>query len=194
MCASFFVDDGVMEMLDEIAGMRSDTAAPIGCGDVHPNQQALVITGAQGRLSAEWMAWGFPRYDGKGVVINARAETAGEKPMFRDSFLHRRCVIPAQRFYEWDPAKNMVTFRCPDAPVLYMAGIYDRFAGQTRFTVLTTAANASVARFHDRMPLLLEHDELEPWLFGITAVPGLLKKGMPELDYWQENEQMSLFS
>ena len=192
MCARFFVDDGVMEMIREIAGTW-DGAAALGCGDVHPSQQAPVITGAQNKLSAERMAWGFPRYDGKGYVINARAETAGEKPMFRDSFLHRRCVIPAQRFYEWDPAKNMVTFRRPDAPVLYMAGIYDRFAGENRFTVLTTAANASVARFHDRMPVLLEREELEPWLFGRAAVPGLLNKEMPALSDWQENEQLSLF-
>lgn len=192
MCARFFVDDGVMEMIREIAGTW-DGAGALGCGDVHPAQQAPVITGAQNKLSAERMAWGFPRYDGKGYVINARAETAGEKPMFRDSFLHRRCVIPAQRFYEWDPAKNMVTFRRPDAPVLYMAGIYDRFAGENRFTVLTTAANASVARFHDRMPVLLEREELEPWLFGSAAVPGLLNKEMPALSDWQENEQLSLF-
>ena len=192
MCARFFVDDGVMEMIREIAGTW-DGAGALGCGDVHPSQQAPVITGAQNKLSAERMAWGFPRYDGKGYVINARAETAGEKPMFRDSFLHRRCVIPAQRFYEWDPAKNMVTFRRPDAPVLYMAGIYDRFAGENRFTVLTTAANASVARFHDRMPVLLEREELEPWLFGRAAVPGLLNKEMPALSDWQENEQLSLF-
>ena len=192
MCARFFVDDGVMEMIREIAGTW-DGAGALGCGDVHPSQQAPVITGAQNKLSAERMAWGFPRYDGKGYVINARAETAGEKPMFRDSFLHRRCVIPAQRFYEWDPEKNMVTFRRPDAPVLYMAGIYDRFAGENRFTVLTTAANASVVRFHDRMPVLLEREELESWLFGSAAVPGLLNKEMPALSDWQENEQLSLF-
>lgn len=192
MCARFFVDDDVLDLLAEITDARETASTALGHGDVHPAQQAPVITGKQGAFCTDIMIWGFPRYDGKGLVINARSESVTEKPMFRDSVFLRRCVIPARHFYEWDAVKSMVTFRRPEAPVLFMAGIYDQFAGQNRFTVLTTAANASVSRFHDRMPVLLERDELGAWLFEGTA-SGLLKKEMPALAYWQENEQMSLF-
>lgn len=72
----------------------------------------------------------------------------------------------------------MVTFHRPEVPVLFMAGIYDQFAGQNRFTVLTTAANDSVSRFHDRMPVLLERDELAS---EGSSVSGLPEKKMPAL-------------
>lgn len=193
MCARFFVDDVVLDLIGALtASLETDTAG-VRCGDIHPSQAAPVITGKQDALHASLMTWGFPRFDGKGVVINARSESAAEKPMFRDSLLRRRCVVPARHFYEWDPAKNMGTFRRPDSPVLFMAGLYDRFQGQDRFTVLTTAANSSVSKFHDRMPVLLEREDLEPWLFDGAAAPGLMQKEMPVLTHWQENEQMSLF-
>lgn len=193
MCASFFIDDDVIDLISEIAVSEGHEIAALRSGDVRPSQQAPVISGKNDTLCANTMVWGFPRYDGKGLVINARSESAAEKPMFRDSMLRRRCVIPAKYFYEWDAAKNRVTFRRPETPVLYMAGIFDQFAGTRRFTVLTTAANESVSKFHDRMPVLLARDDLDFWLFEPSAVPYLMKKEMPVLAHWQDNEQMSLF-
>src|SRR5699024_8675572 len=83
-----------------------------GAGDICPSQQAPVLTGEGGELHLELMTWGFlppageEKREGKGrpggLIINARAETALEKRMFRDSIRSRRCVIPAAHFYEWD--------------------------------------------------------------------------------------------
>ena len=193
MCARFFVDDDIFASIEAVTDAQSEAAASLRYGDVGPARQAPVIVGKQGRLFADAMTWGFPRYDGKGLVINARSETAAEKPMFRDSFRFRRCVVPAKHFYEWDSAKNLVTFRRPDDPVLYMAGLYEPFSGQNRFTVLTTAANASVSKFHDRMPVLLDRNDLAAWLFDGSAAPQLTEKEMPALASWQDNEQLSLF-
>lgn len=193
MCARFFLDDEVMDMVSEITATQDAGVADLRPGDVRPSGQAPIITGRQENLRADVMAWGFPRYDGKGLVINARSESATEKPMFRDSILRRRCVIPAKHFYEWDASKNKITFRRSNEPVLYMAGIYNCFDGRDRFTVLTTAANDSVSRFHDRMPVILNRDELEPWIFEDGTFSNLMKKKMPVLEHWQDNEQMSLF-
>lgn len=193
MCARFFVDDEVMEMVSEITASQDAGVADLRHGDVCPSGHAPIITGKQNDLCADVMVWGFPRFDGKGLIINARSESATEKTMFRNSILHRRCVVPAKHFYEWDAAKNKITFRRSSEPVLYMAGIYDRFEGLNRFTVLTTAANESVSRFHDRMPVILNRDELEPWIFEDNTFSRLLKKKMPVLEHWQDNEQMSLF-
>ena len=193
MCARFFVDDEVMDTVSEITASQDAEISNLRHGDVRPSGQAPIITGKQDDLCADVMAWGFPRFDGKGLVINARSESAAEKTMFRDSILRRRCVIPAKHFYEWDASKNKITFWRTGEPVLYMAGIYDRFDGMERFTVLTTAANESVSRFHDRMPVILNRDELEPWIFEDSTFSRLMKKKMPVLEHWQDNEQISLF-
>ena len=62
-------------------------------GDIRPSQSAAVIRGKEENLMTECMAWGFPRFDGKGLLINARAESALERKTFRDSIQHRRCII-----------------------------------------------------------------------------------------------------
>ncbi|MDY5986416.1 SOS response-associated peptidase [Sporofaciens sp. SGI.106] len=104
----------------------------------------------------EEMSWGFPQYQKKGLLINASAETALERKSFRDSVMHRRCIIPAKQFYEWDSDKNKVTFLRENQPVLFMAGFYDRFQDEDHFIILTTQANESVSPVHHRMPLILE--------------------------------------
>ena len=66
--------------------------------------------------AAEQMLWGFPRFDGKGLLINARAENALERKTFRESVRHRRCVIPAKGFYEWNRDKEKFSYERADAP------------------------------------------------------------------------------
>ena len=71
------------------------------------------------------------------LVINARAETATGKPLFRESIGSRRCLIPSTGFYEWDRNKRKYLFTLPGEPVLYMAGLYDRRDGEDCYCILT---------------------------------------------------------
>lgn len=162
-------------------------------GAVFPSQKATVIMGREHHLEAEQMLWGFPRFDGRGLLINARAETAAERRTFRDSVLHRRCVIPAKGFWEWNKSKEKFSFERPDAQVMFMAGCYDCFDGQERFVILTTEANPSVKPVHDRMPLILERNELEGWVTDDGAAEHFLHKTPVLLEREAEYEQMSLF-
>ena len=104
------------------------------------------------------------------LVINARAETAGEKPLFRESVAARRCVIPSTGFYEWDRDKRKHLFR-----------------------LLTTAANASMAPIHDRMPLVLRREQLEPWLREPEIAAALLHTPPPELEVTSAEAQLSFW-
>lgn len=70
-------------------------------GEIFPTNTAPVLIGGASRLEPEPLAWGFPSFQSKGVIINARAETAEQKKMFQESLLKRRCVIPTTGFYEW---------------------------------------------------------------------------------------------
>ena len=163
-------------------------------GDICPSQSAAVVTGKKPHLTAEEMIWGFPQYQKSGLLINARAETVLERKMFRESVLHRRCMIPARSFYEWDPDRNKVTFQSENQSILYMAGFYNQFRGEDRFIILTAEANASVKPVHHRMPLLLDRKEVEDWIYDDTFLEFALHKNQPRLRRVQEYEQISLFS
>ena len=101
MCGRYYVDDETAReirrlvlKLDQRMRREADQTAAI-----FPSQKATVITGRERHMEAEQMIWGFPRFDGRGLLINARAETAVERRTFKESVLHRRCVIPAKGFW-----------------------------------------------------------------------------------------------
>lgn len=144
--------------------------------DIHPSDSALVLINENASVTEKRMRWGFPGVHGKGLIFNARSEGALDRKMFRDSTLHRRCVIFADGFYEWDRMKNKASFERMDGKPLYMAGIWNIFDNEERFAILTTRANASVADVHDRMPLVLEKDEADRWIMDDKCVDFILNK------------------
>lgn len=161
---------------DEIKKIIQQVEGQIKTGEIYPTNPAPVLLGD----GVHACNWGFPHYKNKGVIINARAETVNEKRMFKNSFAGRRCVIPSTGFYEWQ-GKQKYHFILPDRPVLYMAGIYNEFAGEMRFVILTTKANASVEKIHHRMPLVLEQNMLDDWITNDNAAMHILHDVPPEL-------------
>lgn len=104
---------------------------------------------------------------------NARAETVAEKPAFRAAWRRRRCLIPMNGFYEWQPRggrKQPYYFRRPDMALFAVAGIHEQWQppGQaapiTTFAVMTTAANAVMSPVHDRMPVIIPVECYDEWL------------------------------
>ena len=113
------------------------TPAHGAAADIAPNNVAPVMIASGNRVVGEFQKWGIPNFQGK-LVINARAETVTEKPMFRRSIAAQRCVVPASSYYEWDAGKRKYCFTLPDQP-LFLAGIYDVVNGMNCFVILTTA-------------------------------------------------------
>ncbi len=105
-------------------------------------------------------------------LINARSETAREKPSFRNAFRRRRCLIPASGFYEWqrrERGKQPFYVRMRDGRVFAFAGLWDRWEDPEggvveSCAILTTDANAVLAPIHDRMPVILGRADYERWL------------------------------
>lgn len=106
-------------------------------------------------------------------LINARGETAPDKPAFRNAFARRRCLIPADRFYEWekrpDGTKQPYAITMADHSPFSMAGLWEHWTkpdGEELFsaTILTTEANELVAHVHDRMPVILAPEDYGRWL------------------------------
>ncbi|MBR2037766.1 MAG: SOS response-associated peptidase family protein [Lachnospiraceae bacterium] len=196
MCGRFFWDSDTARELEKTIRMVDDTfRIEHYTGDIHPSEKAPVISYHQGSLLAEDKKWGFPGFDSRKVIFNARAESVLEKKMFRDSVLKRRIVIPAAGFYEWNRKKEKVTFTSAvkEQPILYMAGFYNKYDNEDRFVILTTGANDSMADVHERMPLLLKHQELEEWLQDDRRLEEFLHSEPHGLKRKMEYEQQTLF-
>lgn len=185
MCGRYYIDDEVSQAIEQLVREIDESfGSSFRVGDIHPSESAPVLNAAQkgSGLQAMSCVWGFPGFDKRGVIFNARSETALEKKMFSSSVLTRRCVIPAVKFYEWDRAKNKVTFLRKDRDILYMAGFYDFREEENRFVILTTGANSSMLPVHDRMPLILERDQIEEWIRGKKPVKEMLSQQPGELE------------
>lgn len=167
------------EMLAKLnAGGYNDA---IKTGEIRPTDQALILISEEKGIVSAAGRWGFPKFDGKGVIINARVETAFEKKIFRDSLVSRRCIIPSNGFYEWDHDKRQFLFHTGGAGLLYMAGIYNFYQGQRHYVILTTQANESIRDIHDRMPLVISEQERDAWITNPLVAYELMKKIPPML-------------
>ena len=158
-------------------------------GDIAPTNEAPVLISSGNKIVSEFQRWGIPGWRG-GLMINARAETVCVKPMFRKSMAAQRCVIPASGYYEWDAGRHKYFFQLPGKPI-YLAGVYDNCEGNNCFVILTTAPNEVVKDIHDRMPLILNHDQVRPWLTDAQSALSLLTNVPPALQRSSEDGQLS---
>ncbi len=115
--------------------------------------------------------------------------------MFRDGVLQRRAIIPARWFYEWNRAREKITFFQEKEKILYLAGFFNWYQDGPHFVILTTEANESMKKTHDRMPLIFTEEEARTWLDGQGGerMEHLLKKRPAALQKKAEYEQISFF-
>ncbi len=159
--------------------------------NIAPTQAVTIVREAPVRESAV-ARWGLVPSWTKDLaklplLFNARAETAPDKPSFRASFRNRRCVIPADGFYEWTgtaKVRRAHYFTLEDESPFALAGLWDRWLAADgseidSCTILTTGPNELLARFHDRMPAILRRERIDRWLDPAlrdpTAVAGLIE-------------------
>ena len=133
-------------------------------GEIYPTDTVPLLTGT--KLVPTPASWGFPGFDGKGVIINARAETAPEKPTFRIAFERGRCIVPATGYFEWNAAKQKHRFTPTNHGILYMAGLCRLTNEGLRFVILTTSSThlSEAAAVHARMPVLLPPSSVDDWM------------------------------
>lgn len=146
--------------------------------NIAPGQSVATIRVAEsGERICEFRSWGLvPSWAKSPAIgnrmINARAETAAEKPAFRSAFSARRCLIPADGFYEWaggSTPKQPYLITRVDAGLFAFAGLWEEWKGKTgeavhSCSIVTTAANATLAPIHARMPVILAPVDYPVWL------------------------------
>jgi putative SOS response-associated peptidase YedK len=176
MCGRYTLSNvGQLSLRFDVAAEKSGALAPHY--NIAPTEQVpVVVEQAEGRM-LQTMRWGFqPIWRGADrkapAPINARAETLLERPLFRSSLPRRRCLIPADGFYEWQPTPGSRTkqpfyIRLRDGSLFALAGLYTdgpSGIGDASCAIITTAANELMAPIHDRMPVILPRDAEAAWL------------------------------
>lgn len=177
MCGRFAItlpDDAMARLF---AAMPANDLPPVPNYNVCPTDLVAAITSNDGQRRLRPMRWGFmPHWykapDDGPLLINARAETIAEKPAFRAACRARRCLIPADGFYEWtktEEGKRLPWYihRSDGAPIAF-AGIWQEWNGGegplVTCAIVTTQANAPMSRIHHRMPVSIEQADWPLWL------------------------------
>ena len=154
--------------------------------NIAPGQQVLAVRArGDGTRRADSLRWGLvPPWSSPGQgppLINARSETAAERPAFRDAFRARRCIVPASGFYEWADLggyRQPYWIAPPDGALFGIAGLWERWTAPDgsrleSCALLTTAANGRIAPLHDRMPAILAAAHYALWLDPAQDVAAL---------------------
>ena len=157
--------------------------------NVAPTQQHFIVRIRYENREAIPATWGLIKSGSKDAsmaakTINARSETVETRGAFRDAFQKRRCVVPADGFFEWTgpkTARQPTWFHREDSGLILFAGLYEAWqkgqgVWQTTFTILTTSANAVLESYHDRMPVILADRDADDWMDPRAPDPHALKR------------------
>lgn len=179
MCGRLVIDLSP-EMITEIYGIIRKIECELNPRyNVSPSQTIPIVReNAEGERELAFVRWGLVPSWAKDIsignsLINARSETAAEKPSFRTAFKRRRCIIPTGGFYEWQRQdgnrKQPWYFRMADGSPVSIAGLWEHWQGSDgqvieSCSILTTSANELMAPIHDRMPVILGQEDHALWL------------------------------
>ena len=204
MCTLFYAEKSVLSpiinkaqqlpLADTIRNTMSRSAEM--SGNIRPTDMAAVFApNKQGNMAVFPMIWGFTAPQSSKPLINCRIETADQKPLWKDSWFRRRCVIPASWYYEWgippsevgycnaneqrNIKKEKYEIQPEGAEITYLAGLYrfeeHRGVQIPMFAVITRESVEPVSSIHDRMPLILGKDSLRERV-SLDGDPGRIAK------------------
>ncbi len=197
MCGRFAQIREEEELMKSFSVQTSEIS-PTRSFNIAPGSEVTVILEEEGFRKMMLRRWGlvpfWARQGGRGM-INARSETVRGKPSFRQSFIKRRCLIPANGFYEWkkEPGGKQPFFiSAKELETLAFAGIWDQWRSAEgdllqSCAILTCDANSLMKPIHHRMPVIIGNDQFETWLgnTGPDQLQKLIKPFPPErLQAW----------
>lgn len=190
MCGRFAFYSAA-EAVSDLFGVSDPSLSVVPQYNIAPTDLAAVIRpdgdGARELAMLRWGLLPFWARDRKMAarMINARSETVAEKPAFRAAFRERRCIVPADGFYEWTGRaghKQPYYINRRDHKPLGFAGLWERWRDRDNeelvetFTILTMAAAGAITSIHDRMPVMLDDVTAEYWLAGQDGNPPALRE------------------
>ena len=189
MCGRYtFSSESDSEMIRQVQESLEARNIEARTGIVNPGDVAAVIASNR-RLEPQafGMKWGYGLSNGK-LVFNARSESASEKALFADGMKQRRCLIPADSYFEWEHLeKRKQKYEiAPNGPAGFcLAGIYRIEQGRAVFSILTRKPAESIAFIHDRMPVILPTEVAEDWLNPRYIGSEILEAAILDMSYRQ---------
>jgi len=185
MCGRYYMDIDEEEFKKAVEEAEKTIYENCKTGEIFPSNIAPIYIKDEANMKPVLAKWGFPKWDGNGIVINARIESLNDKQMFKNLVGLNRCIVPASFYFEWkedntnSKIKNKYIFKKPDL-VLYMAGLYSVVQKSENkqlslfnespmdifYTIITKEANFSVSQIHNRMPLIFDKKEMDAYLMG----------------------------
>ena len=199
MCCRYYIEHDDPDILHILERVNRSPLIPrfqetgdsfVSDGEIWPTAVVPAIaTGRSGQVGFFPMKWGYT-LPGARPLFNARAETAGVKPTFREGWAAHRCVLPASWYYEWqhEPmpnGKSRVTdkyaIRRSDGHMAWLCGLYRLENNLPHFVILTREPSDAVRRIHDRMPLILPREAIGEWVNPRCAPESLLPRAVTSL-------------
>lgn len=179
--------------------------------NVAPTREVLAIVKQDGLNTLDKLHWGLVPFWAKDTkigskMINARQETLSSKPAFREAFKHRRCLIPADGFYEWYGAngqKQPMFITLPDKKPFAFAGLWETWQAKNESgsayrscTIITREATGGLKKIHDRMPVVLQPDAYYSWMdhneYKIESLQDLLsRKSVTEFAFYPVSKKVN---
>ncbi len=178
MCGRYYLENTI-EMVPFIEKMMksplvrrcNDTTGVKASGEIAPTDVVPVIApNRSGGKAVFPMRWG---YNGKTLLINARVETAKEKPTFRDDWKSHRCIVPASYYFEWEHLKtndgktktgDKYIIQPKNSTMTWLCGLYRFEHEMPHFVILTRETAESIKFIHDRMPLIMSEEMIDSWI------------------------------
>lgn len=191
MCGRYYIapEEGVEELENIRKYIESrygaEEAERLAKGEIYPSNYVPVVLTADKGFVSQGMTWGFPGFEGKQLLINARAETVEEKVTFRDAIQSQRCIVPTSGFYEWShdakgKAIDKYIVRTEGQAMLYLAGIYRQYEDGFRFVILTHASNEGMATIHHRQPVVVPREFLADYVNDLSLARQIVHEQDPD--------------
>ncbi len=180
MCGRFLLESDIQEIIKTYKIVNREIEE-YDRGDFYPSQNAPIVVENKER-TLKFGKWGYNLTNSKRLIINARAESIMNKPMFKTSIYTARCIIPANLFYEWKSEDNRTKvkygIKLRDSSLISLGGIYKEYIDENlnrrlNFVIITTESNDNMKGIHGRMPLIIKDDLLDYWLNNNTSLKAI---------------------
>lgn len=209
MCCRYWADESpeIREIVEEMNGSPlvskwQKTTGITTFGEVRPTNVVPVIASNKvGERSVFPMKWGFT---GRTLLVNARTETASTKVTFKNAWASHRCIVPASWYFEWEhiilndgrkKTGQKYLLQPKGSTMTWLCGLYRIEEGLPVFVVLTREPGEEIRFIHDRMPLILPKELINPWIHPDTRPEELLGEALTDMAYEKVGEkpvQMSM--